>query len=233
MLGYTMAAAAASEDRSFKAILFDFDATLTVVPEIPRHRIYPGFDSQAPDVAWLQNVAFGGEARLQTLLQTLHMLRDRWRAELFIVSFAEKDTIVRTLTLLDALTFFGAQNIFGWQEMGGPFTRKGEFVLQFMQDKGLQRTDVLFLDDQADNIRSVEPACVCYWVRGGKGLTDEELQKLQRDSGLQLAQGSSFDAMNHSCQDVASDRTNRSSRSSVRSQLSSLDGALEQGASMV
>eukprot|EP00929_Paragymnodinium_shiwhaense_P025276 TRINITY_DN15335_c0_g1_i1.p1 TRINITY_DN15335_c0_g1~~TRINITY_DN15335_c0_g1_i1.p1 ORF type:complete len:208 (-),score=27.86 TRINITY_DN15335_c0_g1_i1:634-1257(-) len=133
-------------------------------------------------------VAFGGEARLQLLIDTLEELRSHWRCELYIVSFAEKDTIVRTLSLLGALSLFGEANIFGWQEMGGPFVSKGDFVGRFISGKGWPRKSVLFLDDQPDNIRSVEPFCACYLVHS-KGLTEEDLLQLQEDSGVQLARG--------------------------------------------
>lgn len=211
-----------AQERSLKAILFDFDATLTCVSEVPRHRIYPGFDSQQPDVKWLRDVAFGGESRLDLMLQTLRDLRDRWHVELFIVSFAEKDTIVRTLTLLDGLSIFGSENIFGWQEMGGPFVKKGQFVTRFMQDRAWNRADVLFVDDQPDNIRSVEPACLCYWVRNGRGLTEDEFRQLQQDSGIQLAYGFQAATMQKH-EDVRSDRTNQSARSSLNSNFSEAD----------
>ena len=99
-------------------MLLDFDRTMTVLPEVPRYRLFPGFDAREPDVGWLREAAFGGADRLGLLLEALAALERDWGTELFVVSFAEKECIMRALQLVGGLSHFGdcGERIYGWQD---------------------------------------------------------------------------------------------------------------------
>jgi len=175
-----------------RAAVFDFDGTLTVLPELPRHRVFPKFDMQEPDATWLREVAFGGSARLDLLLRTLDELQRRWGLELFVASFADRDMVVKVLEMIGGLRYFGAEpaevesfraHIFGRQELGGPFAKKGDFLQWLLRERGWRHGEVLFLDDQADNVRSARPVCLTHWVRRAQGLSSEELELLRTTGG--------------------------------------------------
>mmetsp|Transcript_55921 Transcript_55921/g.155943 ORF Transcript_55921/g.155943 Transcript_55921/m.155943 type:complete len:237 (-) Transcript_55921:96-806(-) len=214
------AAPARSDDAGLKAVFFDFDATLTVLPEISRHRLFPGFDAQEPNLVWLREVAFGGAARLELLLMALADLQERQGAELFVVSFADREVILRTLDLVGGLRFFGGDNadekVYGWEQLGGPMASKGDFLKGLMQQRGWQHDEALFLDDQAENIRTVMPVCRAFWVRGRKGLSDAELRALQDCGGASMtcADGASVNVSRREV-DVASCATNSRSTGSL------------------
>lgn len=162
-----------------EAIVFDFDSTLTVIPEIPRHRVF----CQEPDLNWLRQVAFGGNERAELLLETLSRLRSTWGIELFVLSFAEKAIVARTLELLGGLQYFdNGAGIYGWQEIGGPFVPKSACLENILRSRGWQQNDVLLVDDQHRNLLSAA-ACMSktYWVRG-HGLSVGELTTI-RDTG--------------------------------------------------
>ena len=133
-----------------------------------------------PNIQWLREVAFGGDARLELLLQAFEQLQQRWMAELFIVSFADKDVITRVLELIGALRYFGAEgkHVYGWREVGGPTAGKGELLARLAHEKGWGPRDVLFLDDQVDNLRSVGSVSRSFWVRG-KGLSIENIENIE------------------------------------------------------
>jgi len=231
----------------FKAVVFDFDATLTALPEIPRHRLFPGFDDKEPDHSWMRDIAFGGAARLDLLLRALSALQNQWGSELYILSFAEKATIVRTLELIGALDFFGeaGSRVYGWEEFAlgfPPNGRKGTFLAQLVAHFSWRPEDVLFLDDQPENVRSAANACQAIWVRGSTGMSERHLDSLCRTGGAGLVSSLTSTMRIHSPQqqqrqlqeqqrehdvDVASHVTDRSC--STRSDPPTPDEAPPQG----
>uniref|UniRef100_A0A7S4PVG7 FCP1 homology domain-containing protein n=1 Tax=Alexandrium monilatum TaxID=311494 RepID=A0A7S4PVG7_9DINO len=122
-------------------------------------------------------------------------LRLRWGMELFVASFADKELIVRVLELLNCLHHFGAlrrgeppaARLFGWREIGGPLTTKGQFLQRLLAERGWRHEEVLFIDDQADNIRSARPVCRTFWVRSAQGLSMEDLEQLRSTGGAGLS----------------------------------------------
>jgi len=161
-----------------RAVLFDFDATLTTLFELQAHRLFPKRgDSGAIDVAWLRDKGFGGESRILRLGATLQAIAASG-AELHIVSFADRAVIVRALAILGALHFF-CDRIVGWQELGGAYTSKGPFIKSLMLEKEWKRDEVLFVDDQERNVEDVRGLCLTHQT-WGCGLCAEELDELRR-----------------------------------------------------
>mmetsp|Transcript_108431 Transcript_108431/g.192050 ORF Transcript_108431/g.192050 Transcript_108431/m.192050 type:complete len:206 (+) Transcript_108431:1-618(+) len=157
-----------------KAVLFDFDLTLTVRDGIDMHRVFPerGFGGSI-DVSWLQDKAFGGVDRFTRLRNMLDMLMAQG-VELHIVSFADRQLIERALTALDLQRFFG-ERITGSHELDGTsLTAKGQFIRSLMELRSWRREEVLFVDDQAMNLRSADGLCLLHWVRG-RGLSVDDM----------------------------------------------------------
>jgi hypothetical protein len=140
-----------------------------------------------PDVKSLVAAVFGSEARLRLLLEAFSALHTRWGIKLFIVSYAEKAVITRTLELVGASQFFdNGDHIYGWQELsvnhGCRADSKGEFIATLLETRGISPEAAIFFDDEADNIRSVSSRCRCFWIRAKLGLAEDEL-RLLRDHG--------------------------------------------------
>lgn len=160
-----------------RAVLFDFDATLTSLDELQAHRLFPKRGgSGAIDVAWLREKGFGGEGRIVRLGETLQALAASG-AELHIVSLADRAVIVRALAILGALHFF-CDRIFGWEELGSPIS-KAPFIKSLMEEKRWHRDEVLFVDDQERNLEDVRSLCLTHRTRGC-GLCVQELYELQK-----------------------------------------------------
>jgi len=165
---------------SVRAVVFDFDATLTACEELQVHRLFPerGFGGKEIDVAWLREKGFGGEARLAGLGRLLQALRARG-AELHIASFADRAVIMRALAILGALPLFFSEHIVGWEELHGPFQSKGAYIRDLMFRRSWSFHEVLFVDDQARNLEDAAGVCLTYRTRGC-GLTVEEMDALSR-----------------------------------------------------
>mmetsp|Transcript_28521 Transcript_28521/g.65904 ORF Transcript_28521/g.65904 Transcript_28521/m.65904 type:complete len:226 (-) Transcript_28521:49-726(-) len=190
---------AAQHVTGLRAVIFDFDQTLTVVPAIAEHKIKPRFDDKLPNMGYLVE-AFGGAERLKCLLQALAALRSQWQTELIIVSFEERDLILAVLRLIGADEYFGLVqdglegSVFGWQEVWGaagrPVSNKGHFIAALMEARGWSKDKVLFIDDQPDNIKSATPVCRTHWVREAKGMTMEDIHSLQTTGCIGFAPSS-------------------------------------------
>jgi len=160
-----------------RAVLLDFDATLTCLDGLEADRLFPGRGgSSTIDVTWIREKGFGGESRIMRLGATLQALSASG-VELHIVSCADRAIIVRALAVLGALHFF-CDRIIGWQELGSPYTSKAPFIKSLMEEKRWQCHEVLFVDDQDHNLEDVRGICLTHrtW---GRGLCLKELDKLQ------------------------------------------------------
>ncbi|CAJ1363139.1 unnamed protein product, partial [Effrenium voratum] len=155
---------------SLRAVLFDFDATLTVREERGRG----GFQRcEEADVAWLRRCGFGGSERLAQLrqgLQSLHSLS----VENHIVSYADRDVIERALTLVELRELFS--EVYGVQDLG-EYQSKAEFIHSLMQKKGFVYSDVLLVDDQQKNIDAAAGFCMTLKTRE-RGMTSEDMDQV-------------------------------------------------------
>lgn len=161
-----------------RAVLFDFDATLTSVEELQMERLFPEvYPGRGIDVAWLRQKAFGGEARIAALGTMLQELTRRG-IELHVVSFADRPVIVRALAILGALHFF-CNRIVGWEELGGPLASKGAYIRELMEANSWDHEQVIFVDDQEPNIFEAHDVCITHQVQG-VGLSVEEMSEIVR-----------------------------------------------------
>lgn len=183
-----------SQKPLLRAVLFDFDATLTVREELQMWRLFPehsGFAREI-DVSWLREKGFGGSDRIASLGTMLQTLAESG-AELHIVSYADREVIVRALAILGALHFF-CDRIVGWQELGGPMATKGAFIKELMARRSWQREEVLFVDDQDRNIREAAGLCLTHRTRGC-GLSPIEMGEILKEaiSGRRADPGTAAD----------------------------------------
>ncbi|CAE8582897.1 unnamed protein product [Polarella glacialis] len=208
--------------RRTRAVLFDFDATLTVREELQVWRLFPergGFGDAPPppktgtkrllqsgegegndaappapvpvpravDTVWLRQKGFGGDTRISQLGEMFEELASLG-VELHIVSFAQRDNIIRALSLLGMIHFFG-DRIVGWQELGGP--SKAGFIQRLMEERRWAKDQVLFVDDQARNIH--EASLLCLTKKSGESGLDEgemdEIRNTARGSTSSSASG--------------------------------------------
>jgi len=159
-----------------RAVLFDFDATLSAIEGMSVERLFPQRGG-CVDVAWLRECGFGGEERILRLGATLQALAASG-VELHIVSLADRAMVVRALAILGALHFF-CDRISGWEEIGGLYASKAPFIKSLMEDKKWCRDEVLFIDDQERNVEDVRGLCLTH-LTWGQGLCAEELIELER-----------------------------------------------------
>jgi beta-phosphoglucomutase-like phosphatase (HAD superfamily) len=170
---------------SFRAVLFDFDATLTTLDGLQVDRLFPGSShgvgtgrvSGSIDVTWLRQHAFGGEARIARLGKMLQGLT-ALGAELHVVSYADRQIIVRGLAILGAIHFF-CDRIAGYEEVGWPLVTKGTYIRRLMDRMGWRPNEVLFVDDQEANVQDASGICRTYLTRGC-GLSLHEMDDLLR-----------------------------------------------------
>lgn len=168
---------------SLRAVLFDFDATLTSLDGLQAHRLFPNQGrSGGIDVEWLREKGFGGEARILRLGATLQALAASG-VELHIVSLADRALIVRALAIIGALHFF-CDRIFGWMELaaiaeefGCRYASKAPFIKSLMEEKKWSSHEVLFVDDQERNLEDVKGLCLTHRT-AGCGLTVKELDEI-------------------------------------------------------
>lgn len=160
-----------------RAVLFDFDATLTAREELQVWRLFPerGGFGNGIDINWLRDKGFGGEQRIQSLGSMLASLQEQG-AELHVVSYADRELIVRALAILGALHFF-CDRIVGWQELGVGTWSKGAYIRELMESRSWGRDEVLFVDDQEKNIHGAKGLCLTHKVRGC-GLSVGEMEEI-------------------------------------------------------
>jgi phosphoglycolate phosphatase-like HAD superfamily hydrolase len=166
---------------AFKAVLFDFDATLTALEGLDTDRLFPrdGRATGGIDVTWLRQHAFGGEKRIANLGVMLQSLA-KLGAELHVVSYADRRLIVRAFAVLGALHFF-CDRIAGYEEIGWPSATKGTYIRGLMERRDWHRDEVLFVDDQEANVEDAAGICQTY-LTGGCGLTLAEMDALVRQA---------------------------------------------------
>lgn len=161
-----------------QAVLFDFDATLTVKEELPVYKVLPersGFGGGV-DTSYIRDKGFGGSRRVKKLESMLQAFSARG-IELHIVSYAEREVIVRSLTVLGLIHFFG-DRILGWKELGSPWATKGAFISHLLAQKSWTKQQVLFVDDQERNIVEALPICLTHRPQG-QGLSEAEMDDIQ------------------------------------------------------
>mmetsp|Transcript_16053 Transcript_16053/g.37875 ORF Transcript_16053/g.37875 Transcript_16053/m.37875 type:complete len:258 (+) Transcript_16053:116-889(+) len=168
--------------RALQAVVFDFDATLTIREGLQVFRLFPERGSGgAIDIRWLQTEGFGGERRLHALGLMLQALT-QMGVELHIVSMADRDVIVRALSVLGAIHFF-RHRIAGWQDLGDADTKQ-LYIRDLMTERGWNRHEVLFIDDQERNIEELDAVCLTHRT-GPRGMNVDEMDAL-----AQVAAGS-------------------------------------------
>merc|ERR1712176_1356371 len=137
--------------------MLDFDATLTVVDEIP-HLYRAELMESVVDDSWFREKIFGGEDRLEALRT---MLKTAWKRGVIphIVSVSDEPLISKALELAGLSQFF-RHRVFGWRDVrafkeGG----KRNLIGQCAQVEGWGPGEILFVDDQESNLKGCGSLC--------------------------------------------------------------------------
>mmetsp|Transcript_23925 Transcript_23925/g.60807 ORF Transcript_23925/g.60807 Transcript_23925/m.60807 type:complete len:189 (-) Transcript_23925:34-600(-) len=187
MAGATRAAAAAASGKAIKALVLDFDSTISTPTFLERANQWavadnvPLFESMSAE----ERVAnFGGKARIEQLASCLKDLKAA-SVELFIVSIGYKAAFVPHLQSVGLLAFFEPERLYGQDspELRATGFVKGELIAQIMRARGWAHEDVLFVDDSLAHIEKARRVCRTLHVTGKGGMEAAELAEIRRAGG--------------------------------------------------
>eukprot|EP00756_Hemistasia_phaeocysticola_P052928 Hpha_TRINITY_DN28260_c0_g1::TRINITY_DN28260_c0_g1_i1::g.116762::m.116762 len=173
-----------------KAFFFDFDSTISVAVRTKtsggRHAV-----ADRKEVFRLMNreeivANFGGDARLQTL-HTLFSVLQASGALLFIISIGYRSAFEPHLIEVGLRQYFGEDTesetrVHGQdsRDLQGVRFRKARLIQKFMEKRGWNPSEVVFIDDSAEHIDLAckERTCRTLHVRG-RGMSEGDMAALK------------------------------------------------------
>jgi phosphoglycolate phosphatase-like HAD superfamily hydrolase len=186
------AAATSSVPRPIKALVLDFDSTISTPTFLKRTNCWCVADNvelfrSMTEEEILAN--FGGMARVKALEALLRALAEKG-VVLHIVSIGYKAAIVPHLKAVGLLRFFDDERI--WGQDCRPLREfsyvKGRLIGELiMRPNGWQSDDCLFVDDSKDHIDNAAPICRTLLVTSKAtvgGMGEYELSEIRRAAGL-------------------------------------------------
>jgi len=178
-------------DEPIKAVVFDFDQTISVI------HFYSDLRGYTPDMQlrclneWSKEkvlYGFGGEERLQLLVGLLKDLRAA-KVEIYILSFGYKEVITKALERVDLLMYFDKNLIWGEAEVkrfrsdtGIPSQPKQRMIQKLIREKhNYSAGEVLFVDDDSKNLeQSNKTVCKTIHVSERQGMTKKEIEEVRK-----------------------------------------------------
>jgi len=115
---------------------------------------------------------FDGPDRIQRLRAHLQMIVDNG-AEPIIISNGYSDVIKLCLEVTGLMQYFNPVSVYGWDHRdrgGGP---KADLITKLMLFRDLTYAEVLFLDDDCQNISAAERVCLVRQVQESGMLLDD------------------------------------------------------------
>jgi phosphoglycolate phosphatase-like HAD superfamily hydrolase len=181
-----------SDKGGVKAIVFDFDSTLSSPHKIERFGQWAIADKidilgAMTDAEIVTN--FGGHERIAALKEMLDAIQSN-AVELFIISIGFKCALVPHLEKVGISTYFQADRIWGQDsiELRAVSYVKSALIQQIMTQHGWNKSNMMFVDDSANHILKAQDTCLTLEV-AGNGLSQAEMQQL-----MQVAAGKTFQA---------------------------------------
>jgi len=178
-------------DEQIKAVVFDFDQTISVIHFYSDLRGYTT-DMQLRCLSeWSHEKVlhgFGGKERLQLLIDLLKDLRNA-KVEIYILSFGYKEVIIKALERVDLLMYFDKNLIWGEAEVkrfrsdtGIPSQPKQRMIQKLIREKhNYSAGEVLFVDDDSKNLeQSNKTVCKTIHVCERQGMTKKEIEEVRK-----------------------------------------------------
>ena len=182
---------AASSSTPIKALVLDFDSTISTPTFLQRVQVWAVADNlklfeSMSEAEILAN--FGGAERIAALKALFGALEAKG-VRLHIVSIGMKAAIVPHLRTAGLLPFFAEDRIWGQdcRELRSLNFVKGQLISQLMQAAGWERDDVLFVDDSQDHIAKAAPVCRTLLVESKAtvgGMAAPEFAYIRKAAGL-------------------------------------------------
>jgi len=178
-------------DEPIKAVVFDFDQTISVI------HFFSDLRGYTPDMQlrclneWSKEkvlYGFGGEERLQLLVSLLKDLRAA-KVEIYILSFGYKEVITEALERVNLLMYFDKNLIWGAAEVkrfrsdtGIPSQTKQRMIQKLIREKhNYSPGEVLFVDDDYRNLeQSNKTVCKTIHVSERQGMTKKEIEEVRK-----------------------------------------------------
>lgn len=178
-------------DEPIKAVVFDFDQTISVI------HFYSDLRGYTPDMQlrclseWSKEKViqgFGGEERLNLLIGLLKDLIEA-KVEIYILSFGYKEVITKALERVDLLMYFDRNLIWGEAEVrkfrsdtGVPSQPKQRMIQKLIREKNnYSAGEVLFVDDDSKNLeQSNKTVCKTIHVCERQGMTKKEIEEVRK-----------------------------------------------------
>jgi hypothetical protein len=164
-----------------KAMVFDFDSTISQPHKIPRFAQWAIADKV--DIMSTMTSAeivtnFGGKERISALSVFFSALQASG-IELFIISIGFKIALVPHLDHVGLSSYFQSDRIWGQDcaELRAVKYVKAQLIHHIMTQNGWIKTDLLFVDDSASHIQKAQDTCLTLEV-AGNGMSFAEMQHL-------------------------------------------------------
>lgn len=189
-----MDAGAASAPSKIKALVLDFDSTISIPTFLQRFQQWAVADNLQIFEAMSETEVianFGGMQRI-ALLKALLGALEAAGVRLHIVSIGRKAAIVPHLRIAGLLPHFPEERIWGQDcpELRSLGFVKGRLIAQLMQAAGWQHGDVLFVDDSKEHIDKAAPVCRTLLVESKAtlgGMGPAEFTAIRASAALPLA----------------------------------------------
>ncbi len=171
-----------------KAVVFDFDSTLSTPTFLTRENQWAVADKKAIFASMNETeiiANFGGSERISALDKLLSSL-ERAGTVLFIVSIGYRAAFMPHLRSVGLLKFFSEERIFG---QDSPQLRevefvKGRLIANIMSAMSWTHDEVLFIDDSKEHIERASTVCKTLLVSPESkskvgGMTATELEAIR------------------------------------------------------
>lgn len=184
-----------------KMLIYDFDCTISVehvyhnLNRQSRAKLNSRYDSSTTPAARqleiLKKVSaadllkwFGGKDRVLRLSQHFTRLQEN-KVHLVIISHGFESVVKTALAEMKLDKFFQPELIYGNDSKGLRDCQliKCKLICQIMKAYGLRRHEVIFIDDDKDNLDPCDEGQLCktLLVASRKGLSDSQLDQLEAE----------------------------------------------------
>lgn len=184
-------APSASGASTIKALILDFDSTISSPTYLARANAWAVADNRALFASMSNEeicANFGGAHRIAALKALLGELKAAG-VHLGIISIGFREALVPHLEKAGLLHLFELQHIFGQDspELRAVGFVKARLIAQLMRARDWDFGDVLFVDDSPEHIEKASATCKTLLVPGGGGMAAQEFAAIRQLAGTRPA----------------------------------------------